>query len=568
MSKRKKVIISAIVIFAVFCIIHVFLIRGKSVMPNVSRMSTGWTVRYKGEEYEKVDIVMLNKTVPGPYKKGETMELSARIPGEANLHFPTIFLRTKYSAFQAYVDDEPVMDVGMENVGTDRFVGCFQRMISLPEHSGGKLFRVVLYICEDDAFSSIDAPIVGPFESVERGYMRENLFPIMAGMFLVIFGIAFALVTLGFLPSVPEMLEPLFAAFMAADYGVYTLTFYNALFFFIDDKYSTYLEYISLYMLVPYTVLVLFSLHKNSGHRKLLLTIGAVVSFLCMSLIVLHFAAGIHMCRTLPLYHVMAGIAILLVNGIFIYDLIKKNLTIAGAVQLGGLVTLSDFLLVGMILYKLSRSGVISMSFLPTGIFPAGGMFFLMAHLVTYLLYIAESYARNREYIHLERLAYEDALTGLYNRPRSEIFMNELDKKDEDYCIMSVDLNGLKIVNDHYGHSAGDQYIREVSAILKKKYDDRADVCRVGGDEFLLIFDENDIITIRRYVMEIYDQVEHIRLKNCDYHCSVAAGFAFRHEFQERKVKAQEVYMLADERMYKEKRRLHNEMGISIRDGA
>lgn len=189
-----------------------------------------------------------------------------------------------------------------------------------------------------------------------------------------------------------------------------------------------------------------------------------------------------------------------------------------------------------------------------------------MAHLLTYLLYITESYARNQEYGDLERLAYEDALTGLYNRSRSEIFMEELNKKSDDYCLMSLDLNGLKEVNDRFGHLEGDQYIKQFSEVLSSVIGEDFPICRVGGDEFVVFLHGTDEDKVKAFIRDIYELTRKIRLKSGDYPCSAAAGFAFRHEIDNESAAAHDVYMLADERMYTEKRRLHKELGISIRE--
>jgi diguanylate cyclase (GGDEF)-like protein len=144
--------------------------------------------------------------------------------------------------------------------------------------------------------------------------------------------------------------------------------------------------------------------------------------------------------------------------------------------------------------------------------------------------------------------------------------MDELNEKNDDYCLMSLDLNGLKEVNDRFGHLAGDQYIKEFSEVLKSVFGDGLPICRVGGDEFMVFLHGTDEDRVKDYISEIYDLTGKIRLKSGDYPCSAAAGFAFRREIHNEKAAAHEVYMLADERMYTEKRRLHKELGISIRE--
>ena len=52
--------------------------------------------------------------------------------------------------------------------------------------------------------------------------------------------------------------------------------------------------------------------------------------------------------------------------------------------------------------------------------------------------------------------AYRDALTGIYNRAKCEHIFEILNRDDSDYAIVSIDVNGLKYVNDNFGHSMGE----------------------------------------------------------------------------------------------------------------
>lgn len=86
------------------------------------------------------------------------------------------------------------------------------------------------------------------------------------------------------------------------------------------------------------------------------------------------------------------------------------------------------------------------------------------------------------------QLSLRDQLTGLNNRRFFEEEVIRLDKV-ENYPmgIVYADVNGLKIINDTYGHETGDKMLIEVSNILKKQFQDKGLVCRLGGDEFTLL---------------------------------------------------------------------------------
>lgn len=85
-----------------------------------------------------------------------------------------------------------------------------------------------------------------------------------------------------------------------------------------------------------------------------------------------------------------------------------------------------------------------------------------------------------------EQLGVRDSLTGLYNRNYAVKF--DFDQEASLPCSYIVcDCNGLKQVNDYYGHDVGDRYICETARMLKKTVPARSTVVRWGGDEFLVI---------------------------------------------------------------------------------
>lgn len=89
----------------------------------------------------------------------------------------------------------------------------------------------------------------------------------------------------------------------------------------------------------------------------------------------------------------------------------------------------------------------------------------------------------------LRYLSYHDALTGLYNRAYVQEVMAAADGLTNP-CVFSFDLNGLKLVNDTYGHAEGDQLIQGAAELLKSRFRETDVVARVGGDEFVAIVEE------------------------------------------------------------------------------
>ena len=105
-----------------------------------------------------------------------------------------------------------------------------------------------------------------------------------------------------------------------------------------------------------------------------------------------------------------------------------------------------------------------------------------------YLGFVKDITDREKAENELVHLSYHDQLTGLYNRRFFEEELRRLDtKRNLPLSIIMGDINGLKLVNDSFGHAAGDEYLKKTAEIIKIAC--RADdiVARLGGDEFVVL---------------------------------------------------------------------------------
>lgn len=98
-------------------------------------------------------------------------------------------------------------------------------------------------------------------------------------------------------------------------------------------------------------------------------------------------------------------------------------------------------------------------------------------------------YYRSRQQIML--LAREDSLTGLPNRrwidEKLSQTLTEMQRSDEHFAVIMLDINDFKQVNDKYGHSAGDKVLAELAARLRQAVRESDFAGRLGGDEFFIL---------------------------------------------------------------------------------
>ena len=101
------------------------------------------------------------------------------------------------------------------------------------------------------------------------------------------------------------------------------------------------------------------------------------------------------------------------------------------------------------------------------------------------------TYQRENEAF-LEVMAYKDELTGLDNRRSGLRTSDSYIQKGIPFSLCMIDMDGLKNINDLYGHLYGDEYIKSVSQVLMDSARDIDITCRFGGDEFIVLFRGGD----------------------------------------------------------------------------
>jgi diguanylate cyclase (GGDEF)-like protein len=103
------------------------------------------------------------------------------------------------------------------------------------------------------------------------------------------------------------------------------------------------------------------------------------------------------------------------------------------------------------------------------------------------VLHLHDATARSSSRRELERMAYTDFLTGLPNRARLMAELGEVCAGTHPGCLLLVDLDGFKAVNDVAGHDAGDRLLCEVAETLRAAAREDDVVARLGGDEFAVL---------------------------------------------------------------------------------
>ena len=163
-------------------------------------------------------------------------------------------------------------------------------------------------------------------------------------------------------------------------------------------------------------------------------------------------------------------------------------------------------------------------------------------------------------YSEVERVATTDALTGIGNRYLFDDAVNEVSSNGEDankkYLLM-FDLNGLKFVNDTYGHNEGDEFLKTASDIIAEVFSTYGQCFRIGGDEFAVIasFENND--EMEKALDTFYGNIKAYN-EASPYTLTMAVGYAPLVNKQGKMLTVSDWKMTADINMYLDKTKFHS----------
>lgn len=179
---------------------------------------------------------------------------------------------------------------------------------------------------------------------------------------------------------------------------------------------------------------------------------------------------------------------------------------------------------------------------------------------------LAESFRETVKHLHkyisyINELAYRDPLTGVKNKTAYLEVANQMDElarlKRPEFAVIVFDINGLKIVNDTYGHDFGDILIADTCKIICHTFK-QSPIYRIGGDEFVALLEKEDyknsiqLLSQLQNDIDVYNEQPHNKIK-----ISVAKGIAVYSEATD--FTFQDVFKRADNAMYFNKAKMKSQ---------
>ncbi|MGE4395859.1 MAG: EAL domain-containing protein [Sulfurimonas sp.] len=149
-------------------------------------------------------------------------------------------------------------------------------------------------------------------------------------------------------------------------------------------------------------------------------------------------------------------------------------------------------------------------------------------------------------------LSHIDKVTKLPNRLHiSEVLVEKCSQKVP-FCLILLDLDEFKIVNDSYGHRFGDKLLYEISKVLVEVFDSSAFIARMGGDEFAIALNQSDKGEIEKLMHRLHRKFDSpFKIDMVDVYITASSGICI---YPDDVRSMEEMYQAADTAMYNAKR--------------
>ncbi len=525
---------------------------------EILTLKKGWIVTYHNEKYLNTNLEKLSNEVGTTFSRGDVLHLTLNYPlKELKCPFPYLLFKTQHCGYEVYLDNELIDSYRVDAIYNNDYVGVGYNLVPLGHNFDNKRLSINLYIAENDTAANLISPLIGNYDDLIRYHLHSVLYPMFTGIFLMIFGQVFLIISLLFYIRSSGIIVQVICSFISMLIGVWILTVFNISDLFVTKSVSTFVEYVALYLLLPSIYLLVIMLHRHMDNTFLVI-MGYASFFFVVTFIALHCLNIIHIHHFVFPFHVLAIIGTVILfayNYIDFKSRLKNDST--KIIMIGLTIQCVSFIM--YIVLALSRVYAdYRQNTLNSIVISTGSLFFVITQLLNYFIFMTRSFAQHKEYASLSKIAFIDSLTKLYNRVSCDKKFAELDASDTDFCIISMDLNGLKEVNDNAGHPAGDRLLSSFAENLARVFNGKGTCYRIGGDEFLVITQGLSSLEIDSLVSTLKNRLLDLDKKDTEINHSFSYGYAYRSETEDKD--SHSVSMLADKRMYTYKKKYYSDM--------
>lgn len=516
-------------------------------------INEGWTVCYHGKVYNNVSLD--NFSLPEACKKGDVLTLRHNM--NMNDSNPvSVRIYTRMSAITVCLNNDRIYNYGKDQIYDQRMTGSGYHFVVLPRNYSGKTLTIDIRAQYDNSYHGLPEIEATAADSATARYAQENSFAIFETVFMMLVSILIA--AIGMIYSILDReFHALFLFGCTTVIGsIWQMAHIKILeLFSLDFSVNSVIEYCAMSAVcIPMLVFCVFfrRSHTSIFQRiilKLILAANVVcfiVSFILDRMSILpYFKSADYIVPVLIVsFAAMALIGRGKWSGLKLYE--KMYQTAFYAVLL--------FAGIKLVINAEALHAYHSDIDAYNWIVPGGFIVVLILLCLAFGIRMYSKRLDEKERVRLEELAVHDKMTSLYNRTRGDELLRSLDDSHSVYTLVLFDLNGLKKVNDKYGHADGDRYIMLFAEIVKNVFNEKGETARMGGDEFLTVIREYDLKELKRMLTELIIEEKKLT-REYELPFDIDASFGIAVSLEKGISNSFEAYKIADDRMYDNKRK-------------
>ena len=559
LDRRQKFFASLVAVLLIVLIsLAIVAVREQGVYDSGIKLNHGWTLIYHGDttQIQSTETYAITDKVV----RGDSLILRRTLTNEIP-YSPVLRFKTYQSFVEVFRDGKKIYSNSESNYKEHKLVGSGVHFVYLGiSLVKGKTLELKFYFSEDDIWNVLPTFEVLPSNYAFGDFYARHSIALVIGLFLVLFGILTLFLSAGMIFYRMKFFQIMMIGFLSICLGIWTLCFTKVFqLFSYDFAFNTSLEYSCLYISpLPLYLLLLHMRYKQIGKIlwRGLITVASIGILIFVTTSILNYTDTVHFPQSLWVFH---AYVILCVVYLFAAVISKKSLLDTPTKFLAaGIFTFGTFAILELVRFHVMTFFRLEHTMLGITWLPIGTLSFIILLVMSYIVYTYRLMSAKTEKDVLKEIAYRDSLTGIYNRTKCQQIFDILDASTADFAIVSIDMNGLKLVNDRYGHHEGDQLIKAFAMSFHDAFAEIGTSIRMGGDEFLAIIriEHIDEIEVALAKMKVYQERNSKKLLTP---LEAAYGVAYRHEFSNgantnsenaELADSEKVYQLADERMY------------------
>lgn len=478
-------------------------------------MNDGWECSWEGSN--ETTTLSLSGIVRGGYA-GEYLHISNTLTLEA-FNNPCLFLRTSEQNVKVYLNNNLIYEYVRED--SDRSPGSMYHFINLPgNYIGG---RLDIYLMSPlSQYSGVVNEIrVGSSTSHIMHVLNKSSLELVLSVTIVFVGFILLFFFLAMFFSGSKYSNILYLALFIILSGIWMSTESTALELFLQNpRLIMSLAYIGQY-LAPIAVLV-FILKTYRPKRSVWLATFMWIfaaNFIVTS--TLYLVHAVEFINTLVFFHILLAACIILSCVVSIQEIKSGNKNIK--MFFVGLMALCLFTSIDIVRFYFSPIPWLS----DNSFYQAGVIIFIMITIASLAQHVFVTRDEQISHEILLSLAFTDTLTGLRNRTSFDERVASINSGLSAYSsihLIVMDINGLKIVNDNFGHKEGDHLIVDGARLINETLGRLGELFRIGGDEFAIIITEVEPYFIHVEVESLNKMIASYNESKNTFQISIAYG--------------------------------------------